>query len=70
MNNDAAKTSNTQPARWTLPVKVIVSVLVLVLIVLAVYLFRAVLIPLTIGIIMAYVLQPGVRAIQRATRLD
>jgi predicted PurR-regulated permease PerM len=69
MNNDAAEADNTQPARWTLPVKVIVSVLVLVLMGLGVYLFRAVLIPLTIGIMMAYVLQPVVRAIQRAARL-
>ncbi len=69
MNNDAAEAANTQPARWTLPVKVTVSVFVLVLMGLAVYLFRPVLVPLIIGVIMAYVLQPVVRAIRRATRL-
>lgn len=65
----AANSSHRKP-RWDATTKVIVIVFLLVLLALAVYFFRVVFIPLIIGCIVAYLLQPVVRAISRATRLS
>ncbi|MBN1312643.1 MAG: AI-2E family transporter [Anaerolineae bacterium] len=67
-NETVAKPDNPRP-RWDTTTKVMVSVFLIVLFGLAVYLFRIVFIPLIIGGIVAYLLQPVVRRIQRLTRL-
>jgi predicted PurR-regulated permease PerM len=54
---------------WNPTTKVVVGVLLFVLFALAVYAFRIIFVPLIIGIIMAYVLQPVMRLIRRITRL-
>jgi predicted PurR-regulated permease PerM len=55
---------------WNATMKVVVAVILFVLFVLAIYAFRVVFVPLIIGLIMAYLLQPVVRLIQRTTRLS
>lgn len=60
---------NQQRPRWNPTIKVVVGVLLFVLFAVAVYAFRIVFVPLIIGAIMAYVLQPVVRLIRRVTRL-
>ena len=54
---------------WSLTIKVVVAVLGIVLIGLAAYTFRAVFVPLIIAAIMAYVLTPFVKLVERTTRL-
>lgn len=66
---NTAKPNHHKP-RWDATTKVIVIVVLLVLLALAVYFFRVVFIPLIIGGIVAYLLQPVIRAISRATRLS
>jgi predicted PurR-regulated permease PerM len=63
-------TDNRPRPRWNATIKVVVGVILFVLFALALYAFRALFVPLIIGLIMAYVLQPVVRLIQRATRLS
>ena len=55
---------------WNATIKVVVGVILFVLFALALYAFRGVFVPLIIGLIMAYVLQPVVHLIQRTTRLS
>ncbi|UCC85877.1 MAG: AI-2E family transporter [Anaerolineales bacterium] len=55
--------------RWDSTTKVVVGVILLILFAVAVYVFRVIFVPLIIGLIMAYILQPVVRFIRRATRL-
>ena len=55
--------------RWNSTTKVVVGVIAFVLLAVALYLFRIVFVPLIIGVMMAYILQPVVRLIQRITRL-
>jgi predicted PurR-regulated permease PerM len=55
--------------RWNATIKVVVGVILFVLFAVAVYVFRVVFVPLIIGLIMAYILQPVVRLIRQATRL-
>lgn len=62
------KGNQLQP-RWDATTKVLVSVILLILLGLAIYFFRIVFIPLIIGGIFAYLLQPVIRAISRLTRL-
>ena len=54
---------------WNSTTKVVVGVIAFVLFAVALYLFRIVFVPLIIGVMMAYILQPVVRLIQRITRL-
>ncbi len=54
---------------WDSTTKVVVGVSLFVLFAVAVYAFRVIFVPLIIGVIMAYILQPVVRLIRRATRL-
>jgi predicted PurR-regulated permease PerM len=63
-------TDNRPRPRWNATIKVVVGVILFVLFALALYAFRALFVPLIIGLIMAYVLQPVVRLIQRTTRLS
>jgi predicted PurR-regulated permease PerM len=63
-------TNNRPRPRWNATIKVVVGVILFVLFALALYAFRGVFVPLIIGLIMAYVLQPVVRLVQRATRLS
>jgi predicted PurR-regulated permease PerM len=63
-------TDNRPRPRWNATIKVVVGVILFVLFALALYAFRGVFVPLIIGLIMAYVLQPVVRLIQRVTRLS
>jgi predicted PurR-regulated permease PerM len=56
--------------RWDPTTKVVVGVILFVLFVLAIYAFRVVLVPLIIGVILAYLLQPVVRLIHRRTPLS
>lgn len=58
-----------QRPRWSLTIKIIVTVALMVVFGLALYEFRIVLVPLIIGGIVAYLLQPVVRFICRVTRL-
>jgi predicted PurR-regulated permease PerM len=55
--------------RWDPTTKVVVGVLLFVTSVIAIYAARVVLVPLIIGVILAYLLQPVVRLIQRVLRL-
>ena len=55
--------------RWNSTTKVVVGVISFVLFAVALYTFRIVFVPLIIGVMMAYILQPVVRLIQRITRL-
>lgn len=54
---------------WDSTTKVVVGIILFVLFAVAIYAFRIVFVPLIIGIIMAYILQPVVRLIRRVTRL-
>jgi len=55
---------------WDSTTKVVVSIILFVLFAVAIYVFRIVLVPLIIGVMIAYILQPVVRRIQRSTRLS
>lgn len=63
--------SETQPRspRWNSTTKVVVGIILFVLFAVAVYVFRVVFVPLIIGVVMAYILQPVVRLIRGVTRL-
>ena len=63
-------TNNRPRPRWNATIKVVVGVILFVLFALALYAFRALFVPLIIGLIMAYVLKPVVRLIQHTTRLS
>lgn len=54
---------------WNSTTKVVVGVILFVLLAVAVYAFRIIFVPLIIGVIMAYVLQPVVRLLRRYARL-
>jgi len=56
--------------RWDSTTKVVVSIILFVLFAVGIYVFRIVLVPLIIGVMIAYILQPVVRRIQRSTRLS
>jgi predicted PurR-regulated permease PerM len=56
--------------RWDTTTKVVVSIILFVLFAVGIYVFRIVLVPLIIGVMIAYILQPVVRRIQRSTRLS
>jgi len=60
---------NKHAPRWNPTIKVVVGVILFVLIVVALYSFRIVFVPLIIGGIMAYILNPVARWVQRVTRL-
>jgi predicted PurR-regulated permease PerM len=69
MSSETIIDHNQPKPRWDITTKVLVIVILLILIGLAVYFFRIVFIPLIIGGIVAYLLQPVIRALSRATRL-
>jgi predicted PurR-regulated permease PerM len=54
---------------WNSTTKVVVGVILFVLFAVAVYAFRVIFVPLIIGVVMAYVLQPVVRLLRRYARL-
>jgi predicted PurR-regulated permease PerM len=56
--------------RWNSTTKVVVAIILFVLFAVALYAFRIVLVPLIIGVMIAYILQPVVRRIQPSTRLS
>jgi predicted PurR-regulated permease PerM len=56
--------------RWDSTTKVVVAIILFVLFAMALFAFRIVLVPLIIGVMIAYVLQPAVRRIQASTRLS
>ncbi|GAB4539573.1 MAG: AI-2E family transporter [Anaerolineae bacterium] len=56
--------------RWDSTTKVVVGIILFVLFAVALYAFRVVLVPLIVGVMMAYILQPAVRFIQRTTPLS
>jgi len=56
--------------RWNSTTKVVVAIILFVLFAVAVYAFRIVLVPLIIGVMIAYILQPVVRRIQHSTPLS
>ena len=57
--------------RWNSTTKVVVAIILFVLFAMALFAFRMVLVPLIIGVMIAYILQPVVRRIhQRSTRLS
>jgi predicted PurR-regulated permease PerM len=56
--------------RWNSTTKVVVSIILFVLFAVALYAFRIVMVPLIIGVMMAYILQPVVSRIQASTRLS
>lgn len=56
--------------RWDSTTKVVVGIILFVLFAVAVYAFRIVLVPLIVGVMISYILQPAVRFIQRATPLS
>jgi predicted PurR-regulated permease PerM len=56
--------------RWDSTTKVVVGIILFVLFFVAMYAFRNVLVPLIIGVMMAYILQPAVKLIQQTTRLS
>jgi predicted PurR-regulated permease PerM len=60
---------NRHAPRWNPTIKVVVGVILFVVVVVALYSFRIVFVPLIIGGIMAYILNPVARWIQRVTRL-
>jgi len=56
--------------RWNSTTKVVVAIILFVLFAMALYTFRIVLVPLIIGLMIAYILQPVVRRIQHSTPLS
>jgi predicted PurR-regulated permease PerM len=56
--------------RWNSTTKVVVAIILFVLFAVALFAFRVVLVPLIIGVMIAYILQPAVRGIQASTRLS
>jgi predicted PurR-regulated permease PerM len=56
--------------RWNSTTKVVVAIILFVLFAMALFAFRIVLVPLIIGVMIAYILQPVVRRIQGSTRLS
>jgi len=56
--------------RWNSTTKVVVAIILFVLFAVALFAFRIVLVPLIIGIMIAYVLQPVVRRMQNSTPLS
>jgi len=56
--------------RWNSTTKVVVAIILFVLFAVALFAFRIVLVPLIIGIMIAYVLQPVVRRMQHSTPLS
>lgn len=56
--------------RWDSTSKVVIVIILFVLFAVAFYAFRIVLVPLIIGVMVAYILQPVVRRIQQSTRLS
>ena len=56
--------------RWNSTTKVVVAIILFVLSAVALYTFRIVLVPLIIGVMIAYILQPVVRRIQHSTPLS
>ncbi len=56
--------------RWNSTTKVVVAIILFVLFAVALYTFRIVLVPLIIGVMIAYILQPVVRRMQRSTPLS
>lgn len=70
MPSETTTLLNRPKPRWDDTTKVVVVVFLLILLALAVYFFRVVFIPLIIGGIVAYLLQPVIRGISRVTRLS
>jgi predicted PurR-regulated permease PerM len=56
--------------RWNSTTKVVVAIILFVLFAVAIFAFRIVLVPLIIGIMIAYILQPVVRRMQHSTPLS
>ncbi len=56
--------------RWNSTTKVVVAIILFVLFAVALYTFRIVLVPLIIGVMIAYILQPVVRRIRRSMPLS
>jgi predicted PurR-regulated permease PerM len=69
VETDTPMPDEEQRPRWDSTTKVVVGIVLFVLFTVAVYAFRIVFIPLIIGVIMAYILQPVVRLIRQTTRL-
>jgi predicted PurR-regulated permease PerM len=69
VETDMPMPDEEQRPRWDSTTKVVVGIVLFVLFAVAVYAFRIVFIPLIIGVIMAYILQPVVRFIRQTTRL-
>jgi predicted PurR-regulated permease PerM len=70
MQSESPPGEHLSRPRWDGTIKVVVGVILFVLFAVAVYVFRIMFTPLIIGIVMAYILHPLVRLIQRNTRLS
>jgi predicted PurR-regulated permease PerM len=69
MQSDVNHTDDQNGPRWNLTIRITVAVIALVLILIAAYAFRIAFVPLIIGSLIAYILTPVVKWINKVTRL-
>ena len=69
MQPDANHAHNENGPRWSLTIRITVAVIAIVLVLIAAYAFRVAFVPLIIGGLIAYVLTPVVKWINKVTRL-